>query len=114
MEVSTPLHHNYTVSFENQIIQWDKYAKSIIPVDLSRALVAIFIGINDIGDSSQYTFPRNNATDFPSFYTEIVDTEFKSIETIYKAGYRNYLFMNLPPLERTVRILLQEPDLPTS
>lgn len=99
---STPLHHNYSVSFQNQIIQWDTYAKPIIPVDLSRALVAIFIGINDISDSSKYTFPRSNATDFPSFYTEIVDTEFKSIETIYQAGYQNYLFMNLPPLERTV------------
>lgn len=31
-ESSTPLHHNHTVSFENQIIQWDTYAKPVIPV----------------------------------------------------------------------------------
>ncbi len=99
---STPLHHNYSVSFQNQIIQWEAYAKPIIPVDLSKALVAIFIGINDISDSSTYTFPRNNATDFPSFYTEIVNAEFEAIETIYKAGFRNDIFSNLPPRERTV------------
>lgn len=73
---------------------------------MSKSLVAIFIGINDISDSSKYTFPRNNATSFPPFYTKIIDTEFKSIETIYKAGYRNYLYMNLPHLEHTVRALL--------
>jgi hypothetical protein len=99
---STPLHHAYTVSFVNQIAQWAAYAKPVIPVDVSRALAAIFIGINDISDSAKYAFPRNNVTNFPSFYAEIVGTEFKAIETIYEAGYRNYLFLNLPPLERTV------------
>jgi lysophospholipase L1-like esterase len=99
---STPLHHAYTVSFVNQIAQWAAYAKPVIPVDVSRALVAIFIGINDISDSAKYTFPRNNVTNFPSFYAEIIGTEFEAIETIYEAGYRNYLFLNLPPLERTV------------
>ncbi|KAN0089871.1 carbohydrate esterase family 16 protein [Hyaloscypha variabilis] len=97
----TPLHHNFTVSFVNQIKQWAIYAKPVISVDLSKALVAIFIGINDISDSSKYTFPRNNATDFPSFYSEIIQTEFQAIEQIYDAGYRDFLFMNLPPLDRT-------------
>lgn len=103
---STPLHHNYTVSFEEQIVQWATYAKPVLPVKVSKALVAIFIGINDINDSAKYTFPRNNATDFPSFYGKIMEAEFKSMETIYEAGYRNFLFMNLPPLERTVRLSL--------
>jgi hypothetical protein len=101
---STPLHHNFTVSFVNQIKQWSIYAKPVIPLDVSGALVAIFIGINDISDSAKYTFPRNNATDFPSFYSEIIETEFEAVEQIYEAGYRNFLFMNLPPpLDRTVR-----------
>jgi hypothetical protein len=91
------------VSFVNQIAQWAAYAQPVIPVDVSRALVAIFIGNNDISDSAKYTFPRNNATDFPSFYAKIIGTEFEAIETIYEAGYRNFLFMNLPPLQRTVR-----------
>lgn len=87
----------------NQIKQWSLYAKPVIPVDASKALVAIFIGINDISDSSKYTFPRNDATDFPSFYREIIGTEFEAIDQIYEAGYRDFLFMNLPPLDRTVR-----------
>ncbi|KAF4628234.1 hypothetical protein G7Y89_g9917 [Cudoniella acicularis] len=99
--IFTPLHHNYTVSFVNQILQWNLYARPVIPVDTTKALVAVFIGINDISDSEKYTFPRNNATDFASFYQEIIETEFEALETVYNAGYRNYLFMNLPPLDRT-------------
>jgi phospholipase/lecithinase/hemolysin len=99
---STPPHHNYTIPFIDAIKQWNIYARPILSVDLPNALVAVFIGINDISDSSKYTFPRNNASDFPSFYKEIIATEFEALETVYEAGYRNFLFMNLPPLERTV------------
>ncbi|TVY31201.1 Acetylesterase [Lachnellula hyalina] len=97
----TPLHHNYSVSFTNQIAQWNTYARPILPVTLSKSIVAVFIGINDISDSSKYTFPRANASDFPSFYNQIINTEFEALDTVYQAGYRNFLFMNLPPLERT-------------
>ncbi|KAH9218365.1 hypothetical protein DL95DRAFT_489408 [Leptodontidium sp. 2 PMI_412] len=110
----TPLHHNYIVSFEEQIVQWATYAKPVLPVKVSKALVAIFIGINDINDSAKYTFPRNNATDFPSFYGKIMEAEFKSMETIYEAGYRNFLFMNLPPLERTPGNQVSANPLPSS
>ncbi|TGO20107.1 hypothetical protein BTUL_0001g01160 [Botrytis tulipae] len=97
----TALHHNYTVSLENQILEWSTYAQPIIPMEPSKTLVAIWIGINDIGDTDSYTFPSHNATDFPSLYTNIITTEFTAIETIYNAGFRNFLFMNLPPLQRT-------------
>jgi hypothetical protein len=33
----------------------------------------------------------------------IINTEFEALEAVYQAGYRNFLFMNLPPLDRTVR-----------
>ncbi|KIN05752.1 carbohydrate esterase family 16 protein [Oidiodendron maius Zn] len=97
----TPLHHPYTVSFINQILQWSSFARPVLKPDLSKALVAVWIGINDISDSAKYTFPRNNASDFEEFYNEIITTEFQALETVWKAGYRNYLLMNLPPLERT-------------
>ncbi|KAF7873963.1 hypothetical protein EAF04_002635 [Stromatinia cepivora] len=97
----TSLHHNYTVSLENQILEWSTYALPVVPMDPSKTLVAIFIGINDIGDTDSYTFPSHNSTGYPSLYTNIIATEFAAIETIYKAGFRNYLFMNLPPLQRT-------------
>jgi lysophospholipase L1-like esterase len=86
----------------NQILQWFSYARPILKPSLSKALVAVWIGINDISDSAKYTFPRNNATNFKEFYTEIIATEFEALETVWRAGYRNYLVMNLPPLERTV------------
>jgi phospholipase/lecithinase/hemolysin len=100
---STPLHHNYTISFENQITQWNAYARSVLHLPSPRTLVALFIGINDISDTSKWTFPRSNitATSFPELYTDIITAEFAAVETIYEAGYRNFLIMNLPPLERT-------------
>lgn len=101
---STPLHHSYTVSLVNQILQWSKYALPILKPNLSKALVAVWIGINDISDSAKYTFPRNSATNFEEFYSEIIETEFQALESLWGAGYKNYLFMNLPPLERTVRL----------
>ncbi|KAK6597681.1 lysophospholipase a [Botrytis cinerea] len=94
----TSLHHNYTVSLENQILEWSTYAQPFIHMDPSKTLVAIWIGINDIGDTDSYTFPSHNSTGFPSLYTNIITTEFAAIETIYQAGFRNFLFMNLPPL----------------
>ncbi|KAG4031724.1 hypothetical protein MFRU_008g00860 [Monilinia fructicola] len=107
----TPLHHNYTVSLENQILQWSTYALPVIPMDPSKTLVAIWIGINDISDTSSSIFPSHNATDYPSLYKNIIDAEFAAIETIYKAGFRNYLFMNLPPRQRSPLNLIR-PDGP--
>lgn len=71
-------------------------------MDPSKTLVTIWAGINDIGDPKRYEFPSHNATDFSSLYTHIIDIEFAAIGTIYNAGFRNYLFMNLLPLQRNV------------
>ncbi|KAL3422616.1 lysophospholipase a [Phlyctema vagabunda] len=110
----TPLHHNYTISFENQIAYWKKYAEPYIPVKLSRALVAVWIGINDINDTDKTKFPAFNATDFPSFYDKIIGAEFQALQTVYDAGYRNFLFMNLPPLERSPANAGSTPVLPNN
>jgi hypothetical protein len=75
----------------------------VLPVDVSKALVVSFIGINDINDSSKYTFPRNNASNYNQFYDLIIDAEMKALEPVYAAGYRNFLFVKLPPLDKTVR-----------
>ena len=86
----------------DQIAQWNTFARPVIPVDLSKALVAVWIGINDMDDSDRLVFPTENATSFQTFYEEIIATEFQALDTIYNAGYRSFLFMNLPPLERVV------------
>lgn len=115
--LSTPLHHNYSVSFTNQIAQWNTYARPVLPVTLSKSLVVAFIGINDISDTSKYTFPHpatttnNSASDFASLYSQIISTEMEALETVYEAGYRNFLFLNLPPLERTVCLPVTHPPL---
>lgn len=54
------------------------------------------IGINDISDTAAKDY------DFPVFYDEIISTIFsQSVTSLYNAGYHNFLFMNLPPLDRT-------------
>ena len=59
-------------------------------------LVAEWIGINDISDSVNYN------VSFPEFYEEIISAQFnESVIPLYHAGYRYFLFMNLPPLDRT-------------
>jgi hypothetical protein len=80
-KVSTPLHQNYTVTFANQTVQWNACARTIIPVEVSKTLVAAWIGINDVGDSRKYKFPLGNAT-FESFYAEIIKMEVVPLETL--------------------------------
>ncbi|KAF7624238.1 lysophospholipase A [Aspergillus flavus] len=93
----TPLHHNFTVSLVNQVAQYRAYGHPVLKdiVEPSRALVAIWIGINDINDSAKY------AVHFPTFYNELMDILFASVRVLHSLGYRSYLFMNLPPLDRT-------------
>lgn len=75
-----------------------------MPVDHSRALVAVYIGINDINDLTKVQFPLGNITDFPALYKTIIASEFQALETVYEKGFRNFLFMNLPPLDRNVTL----------
>ncbi|PNS18677.1 Glucose-induced degradation protein 4 [Sphaceloma murrayae] len=93
-----PLHHNYTIDLDSQISSFatQAYPSPLIPKGTS-TLVALWIGINDINDSAK------NATvsSFPAFYQTIQNTMFESVQTLYDLGYRDYLFMNLPPLDRT-------------
>jgi phospholipase/lecithinase/hemolysin len=96
----TPLHHNHTVSFERQIEQFVSYgnpALELIHLNKKNALVAVWIGINDINDlvSTQ----SKNAT-FAPLYEKIQNRVFKNVEKIYNLGYKDFLFMNLPPLDR--------------
>ncbi|KAJ5747509.1 Esterase SGNH hydrolase-type [Penicillium nucicola] len=97
----TPLHHNYTVSLENQITQFTQYGHAALQKNKqtrnpATTLVAIWIGINDINDSAKYT-----VASFEEFYQTLMTTLFASVESLYELGYRKYLFMNLPPLDRT-------------
>ncbi|KAJ5724630.1 hypothetical protein N7493_006358 [Penicillium malachiteum] len=92
----TPLHHNFTVPLVDQIAQYATYGHGTLSKFLSaeETLVAIWIGINDVGDSANYD------VNFPTFYANLTKTLFESAETLYDLGYRSYLIMNLPPTNR--------------
>ena len=90
---------NQSLRHPRSYLHWQYVFPLPIPICTTHINV---ITVNDISDSSKYKFPRLNTTDFPSFYNAIISTEFEAIETLYQAGYKNYLFMNLPPLDRTV------------
>ncbi|KAH8670786.1 lysophospholipase A [Xylariales sp. PMI_506] len=99
-EAFLPLHHNYTVPLVNQTRQYLTYAEPVLSktIDKKRTLVAIWIGINDISDSMSLT-----NVSYPDFWKDIIDVMFsESVKSIYAAGYHNFLFMNLPPLDRTL------------
>jgi phospholipase/lecithinase/hemolysin len=67
-----------------------------LKITQQNTLVAIWIGINDIGDTSKLN------VSFPDLYDSIISTMFtESVEPLYEAGYQNFLFVNLPPLDRT-------------
>lgn len=93
-----PLHHNWSVQLVNQTEQFLRYGQPVLAniVEPERTLVVMWIGINDIGDSDELE------VDFPSFYEELITTMFEqAVEPVYRAGYKDWLFMKLPPLDRT-------------
>ena len=96
----TPLHHNHTVSLERQIEQFVHYgnpALESIHLRKQHALVAVWIGINDIND---LVGTQGKSAIYAPFYENVQDNVFKNVERIYELGYTNFLFMNLPPLDR--------------
>lgn len=45
---STPLHHDFSVDFVNQIEQYDTYGDKHLPKNRKNALVAIWIGYEQL------------------------------------------------------------------
>lgn len=89
------------MSFEQQIQQFIDYgnpALSQISLSKQDALVALWIGINDINDLAKLR--GKNAT-FAPLYEQVATNKFAGVEKIYNLGYRKFLFMNLPPLDRS-------------
>ncbi|KAF1993818.1 carbohydrate esterase family 16 protein [Amniculicola lignicola CBS 123094] len=95
----TPLHHNFTVSLERQIEQFVRYGNPALSPHITKkhTLVALWIGINDINDLAKQQ-PKN--TSFAPLYENLQIQQFSLVQKIYDLGYRQFLFMNLPPLNR--------------
>jgi phospholipase/lecithinase/hemolysin len=99
-----PLHHNYTTSLVKQVEQFAQYGQPVLKrfVDPRDTLVAVWIGINDINDSAKLGLGS------PAFFEQLISTLFESVTTIYELGYKKFLFMNLPPLDRTPANLIRD------
>lgn len=96
----TPAHWNHTLSFQGQIEQHVTYgnpALESIRLKKKHALVAVWIGINDINDLVRIR--GANAT-FEPLFEQVQTYVSEGVEKLYTLGYRNFLFMNLPPLNR--------------
>ncbi|KAF2681797.1 carbohydrate esterase family 16 protein [Lentithecium fluviatile CBS 122367] len=98
-EVLTPLHHDHTVSLARQVEQFEDYGNPALEhvLDKKETLVAIWIGINDINDLAKL---RGKNTAFAPLYEQVQTQLFQLVKQIYDLGYPNFLFMNLPPLDR--------------
>ncbi|KAL4979903.1 hypothetical protein BDW66DRAFT_167773 [Aspergillus desertorum] len=109
-----PLHHPYTISLVNQITQFTTYGHGVLTSSSSSSpqhgarrrtpilnpaltLTAIWIGINDINDSAT----NSSISSFPEFYNTLLSTAFSALQSLVSLGYKDYIFLNLPPLDRT-------------
>lgn len=63
------------------------------PWTSGETLVAVWIGINDIGNS----YWSQNSTLNPTIFAELSDL----VESVYQTGAKNFLFLNVPPVERS-------------
>lgn len=59
------------------------------------ALFSIFIGINDIGNSWYLEGDRD------AFAEVLLDNYFQLVQKLHHAGGRNFLFVNVPPIDRS-------------
>lgn len=99
----TPNRH-WTVSVWNQTDVFIEYAQPTLKefVDPDQTLVTVWIGTNDVGDS------ETDDVSFPVLYETMIGTLFEQVQKVHDSGkYRNFLFMNLPPLDRTQANLIR-------
>ena len=95
-----PLHHDYTIPLVNQTQQYLTYAEPVIgkKMDKRHALVTVWIGINDVNDSVK----QLTNVSLPKFWAKEISAVFEQTAMpMFGAGYKNFLFVNLPPLDRT-------------
>lgn len=60
-------------------------------------LFALWFGINDIGNTYSITSPN----DYVSTYATIISRYAQQVQDLFNAGARHYLFINVPPVQRS-------------
>ncbi|KAH0826968.1 carbohydrate esterase family 16 protein [Lanmaoa asiatica] len=115
------------LSVVDQVSEFNKYLASKptgAQWDSTNSLFAIWIGINDIGNSvgwvgvSQcyrqhafdvWTLEQTNITQ-SQFYGTLMHRLFSQVDDLYNAGARNFLFLTVPPTDRAPLFLEQGPQ----
>ncbi|KIY72415.1 carbohydrate esterase family 16 protein [Cylindrobasidium torrendii FP15055 ss-10] len=91
-----PLHHNYTVDLVDQVQQWMIYAADVLNLPPRETLVVWWIGINDTGDTTD----NESITDWEAFWDAEMRAYMGAVHSVIGKGYRQHLFLNVPPGER--------------
>ncbi|KAI0929269.1 hypothetical protein AcV5_006570 [Taiwanofungus camphoratus] len=87
------------LSIVDQVSQFHEYLASKpygAQWSSSDSLFAIWIGINDVGNSYAWT----NVTSQSAFHTILMNRLFSQVEILYNDGARSFLFMTVPPTNR--------------
>ncbi|KAJ7474110.1 hypothetical protein FB451DRAFT_1466641 [Mycena latifolia] len=71
------------------------------PWTSANALFTVWIGINDIGNS------YGSGGDRSAFSVTLLNAYFALVQKLYAAGARNFLFINVPPIDRSPLMLAQ-------
>ncbi|KAJ3813221.1 hypothetical protein F5876DRAFT_35588 [Lentinula aff. lateritia] len=71
----------------------------------SNSLFAIWIGINDVGNS----FPWTNISQ-PIFYEKLMARLASQVEILYSSGARSFVFLTVPPTDRAPLQIEQGPE----
>ncbi|CZR50254.1 related to cellulose-binding GDSL lipase/acylhydrolase [Phialocephala subalpina] len=73
---------------------------SYAPWTSSNALFATWMGVNDVGNA------WSNSS-WPTLSQEIIDRYFSQMQILYNAGARNFLFLTVPPIQKTPLVLAE-------
>lgn len=89
--------HLCSLTHLNRQIQVNSFLanKAVAPWTGTNALFSVFIGINDIGNSWYQSGDR------AAFSDTLLTAYFALIQKIYDAGGRNFLFVNVPNVDRS-------------
>ncbi|OIW27680.1 carbohydrate esterase family 16 protein, partial [Coniochaeta ligniaria NRRL 30616] len=85
--------------FSGSIASHPSYA----PWTAADALVGVWIGVNDVGNS--YWLANETV-----LLGEIMDRYFQQLQIVYDAGARNFVLLSVPPINKTPMMLAQPAD----
>ncbi|KAF8843670.1 carbohydrate esterase family 16 protein [Paxillus ammoniavirescens] len=96
------------LSIVDQVSQFDEYLApkpAGATWDSTNSLFAVWIGINDVGNSVGWTNITQN-----EFYGVLMDRLFSQVENLYQNGARDFLFLTVPPTNRAPLFIEQGPE----